>query len=35
MKIGSGKAVSENFTAALEEFLGAHSEAAPVSETKS
>jgi len=35
IKMGAGKAVSQSFTAALREFLGARSEAAPVSETKS
>jgi len=35
MKMGAGKKVSENFAAALEEFLGAQSEAASVIPAKS
>ena len=35
MKMGGGKAVSHNFTTALEEFLGAQSEAASVTPAKS
>jgi len=35
MKMGTGKTVSPNFTAALQEFLGERSEAIPVSATKS
>jgi hypothetical protein len=35
MKMGAGKVVSQSLTAALQEFLGAQSEAAPVPETKS
>ena len=34
-KMGAGKVVSQSFTAGLEEFLGAQSEAAPVPKTKS